>query len=121
MYGSTIGINLILFFFVFPLLANVSSAGETAYFENPENLRVAELKVNIPCPGHSFLISNELKTINGVIDVKYSFPDNFEVQYNKSQTSANDMLILDVFDEYPATLINDSQSSQIYPVQMEAS
>ena len=117
MYGSTIGINLLLFFLVFPFLANFSLAGTVVFDGNPDNLGIMSLKSDIPCPGHAPLISNELKTIEGVVNVKYSFPNNFEVQYDKSRTSTNDMLSLEVFDEYPATLISDSQNTQVQEVQ----
>jgi len=117
MYGSTIGINLILFFFVFPLLANVSLTGAVVFDGNPESLGTISLKSDIPCPGHAPLISNEIKTIEGIIDVKYSFPNNFEVKYDKSKTSVNEILGLEVFEEYSATLISDSQSTQIQEVQ----
>ena len=117
MYGSTIGINLILFFFVFPLLANASITGAVVYSGDPQNFGVVELKVDIPCPGHAPLISNELKTIEGVINVKYSFPNNFEVQYDKSQTSIDGILSLEVFGEYSATLISDSQNNQVKELQ----
>lgn len=106
MYGSTIGINIILFFFVFPLLANISSTSATSP-EDLQSLEIIKLKVDIPCSGHAPLISNELKTIEGVINSKYSFPNNFEVQYNTRQTSTREILNLKVFDEYPATLINN--------------
>jgi len=114
MYGSTIGINLILFFLIFPLLANVSLA-------DPGNLIIGDatldIKVDIPCPGHAPLISNELKTISGVSDVQFSFPNNFAISYDSLKTSKTEMLSLDVFAEYPAEItgenlpITETQSS----------
>ena len=102
MYGSTIGINLILIFFIFPLLANVGgvSAAEIT------GSSVLSISVDIPCPGHAPLISNEVKTIPGVKGSEYSFPNNFEVYYDSSQTSEGEILALEVFDEYPATKLN---------------
>ena len=103
MYGSTVGINLVLFLFIFPLLANVSLAGGVIY-EGATNSMT--LSVEIPCPGHAPLISNELKTIPGVVDVKFSFPNDFDVTYVEG-TSEQDILGLDVFGVYPATQINE--------------
>lgn len=107
MYGSTIGINLVLFFLVFPMLANVGSASTA---ESLNSLGGTEgstlsLEVDIPCPGHAPLISNELKAIKGVVNVNYNFPNEFEVVYS-SETSKEDILGLEVFEEYPATVIN---------------
>ena len=66
----------------------------------------SSISVDIPCPGHAPLISNEVKTIPGVKGSEYSFPNNFEVYYDSSQTSEGEILALEVFDEYPATKLN---------------
>ncbi|MBT7903090.1 heavy-metal-associated domain-containing protein [Candidatus Woesearchaeota archaeon] len=106
MYGSTIGINLILFMLIFPLLANVSvaSPSQTAQFGDA----ALTLSVDIPCPGHAPLISEELKTINGVSNIHFSFPNDFEVTFSSKQTSKEEILKLEVFNEYPATVISES-------------
>jgi len=100
MYGSTVGINLVLFLFIFPLLANVSFTGDIIYGDGVSSL---ELEVKIPCPGHAPLISNELKTIPGVYDVEFSFPNKFEVIYG--DTNEQEILALEVFDTYAAMVI----------------
>lgn len=105
MYGSTIGINLVLFMVIFPLLANVSLAGAVEFDGNPEDLDYFKISVNIPCPGHAPLISNELKTIDGVIDSRFSFPNNFDVSYDITKTSIEEILSLEVFEEYSATVL----------------
>ena len=115
MYGTTIGINLLLFMVIFPYAANMSTASAApltgavigAEGTSTDNLALIILEVNIPCPGHAPLISSELKTIDGVIDIKYSFPNTFEVRYDESQTSVDAMLSLRVFDEYPAAVIGN--------------
>jgi len=108
MYGSTVGINLVLFLFIFPMLANVSFAGEDV--SDITGSATLSMSVDIPCPGHAPLISNELKTIEGVQDVHYSFPNNFDVTYDAVKTSKSNMLSLDVFDEYPATVLEESEA-----------
>jgi copper chaperone CopZ len=110
MYGSTLIINGLFFFVIFPLLTNVSLVGATEFIGNPQNIETIDLSVNIPCPGHAPLISNELKAISGVVSVKYSFPNNFRVQYDKTKTSIEEILSPEVFDEYPAKIISTSSS-----------
>lgn len=119
MYGSTIGVNLVLFFFIFPLLANISLTGAVVFDGNPEDLKTFKMSVNIPCPGHAPLISNEVKTIEGVIDSRFSFPNNFEVNFDSSKTNINEILSLEVFNQYPATITEEeiSQSNTLQEVQ----
>lgn len=116
MYGSTLGINLFLFFLVFPLLANVNTVN--AYADpNPNQSQVLgganglQLQVNIPCPGHAPLITGELKSIEGVNSVKFDFPNYFDVDYD-SRTSKEEILALEVFKTYNATLISENNSSE---------
>jgi len=118
MFGSTIGINLILFFLVFPLLANIGSVSA----QEMEDASLLKISVNIPCPGHAPLISNELKTIQGVQGSKFSFPNDFDVYYDNSQTSKQEILSLEVFDAYPAEVLGeDSQVKQIQPTTFDTS
>jgi len=107
MYGSTIGINLLLFMLVFPLLANVSLSSPSAAAVGSESASMStiRLQVDIPCSGHAPLISNELKTINGVSDIKFSLPNIFDVKYDSTKTSKQQILSLDVFKTYKVTVI----------------
>jgi len=117
MYGSTIGINLLFFMVIFPLLANVSASPNTgitgAAIGTGENaLSSLKLSVDIPCPGHAPLISSELKTIEGVIDVKFDFPNNFNVKYDPKKTSKQEILSLEVFKTYKANVLDESSVQQ---------
>jgi len=111
LYGTTISVNLILFMVVFPLAANIDAksssptvAGKSYnQVENSQNLLV--LEVNIPCPGHAPLITDELKKINGVKSVKFSFPNKFDVSYRSNITSKEQILSLKVFDTYKAEVV----------------
>ena len=107
MYGSTIGINLVLFILIFPFLANFTGAA----IDDTTGLSLMQIKVDIPCPGHAPLISNELQTVNGVKGSKYSFPNNFDVYYDSSQTSEQEILSLEVFEEYPAEVTGGNQQT----------
>ncbi|MEM5874813.1 MAG: hypothetical protein QW641_02720 [Candidatus Aenigmatarchaeota archaeon] len=126
MYGSTVGTNILFFILIFPMLTNISTTsnnnlsitGATGVVGvgtddnkngfDPSTLRLLKLSVDIPCPGHAPLISNELKSISGVIDVKFSFPNVFEVKYDSTKTSKQKILSLAVFDSFPATVFSDS-------------
>lgn len=99
MYSTTVGINILLFFLIFPLTANISGASI-----DTTGLDSLSMEVKIPCPGHAPLITSELESINGVEKITYSFPNKFEVFYNSEITDSNEMISLDVFKEYPATI-----------------
>ena len=116
MYGVTVGINLVLFLAVFPALANLDTGsfaeqpagtGLASLAESPEGSQNSQLRlqVNIPCPGHAPLISGELKTIGGVTGVRYAFPKYVDVAFDSGQTSKEEILSLEVFETYPATLL----------------
>jgi len=117
MYGSTIGINLLLFLVIFPLLANVSLASPTGNLIAGVNdsLSTLKMQVDIPCSGHATLISGELKKIDGVTGIQFSLPNIFTVTYDPSKTSQQQILALDAFKTYKATILSQSsdQNSQL--------
>jgi len=112
MYGSTVGINLLLFFVIFPLIANVSNAPLTGAAVDMPGIATVSMSVEIPCPGHAPLISEELKTIDGVLSVQFSYPNIFDVQYDSSKTSVEEMKSLEVFEIYKATILEQAQTTQ---------
>jgi len=115
MYGSTVGVNIILFFFIFPFLANFTGASVA----NPDDYYSLSLRVDIPCPGHAPLISSELSTIEGVEGVEYSFPNKFEVFYSDPNLES-EILSLEVFDEYPATVKDSSDPESVQKASASA-
>ncbi|MFA4946151.1 MAG: hypothetical protein WC607_01260 [Candidatus Micrarchaeia archaeon] len=129
MFGSTIGVNLLFFFVLFPMLANftaaqpVALANESCPFGSSGQADCAlagfsivrqalpqtaslQLSVDIPCSGHAALISGELKKVDGVTAVRFDSPNLFAVSYDALRTSPQGILSLAVFKEYPATIIN---------------
>jgi copper chaperone CopZ len=106
LYGTTIFVNLLFFMVIFPYLANLNRVQPAALIE-PTPLSSITLKVKILCSGHAPLISNELKKIDGVEDVKFSFPNLFEIKYNSSKTSKDKILSLKIFDTYKAEIIKE--------------
>jgi len=117
MYGSTIGINLILFLLIFPMLANIGAVSA----EEADDFSRLTISVNIPCPGHAPLITNELKTIKGVKGSEFKFPNDFNVYYDSSITNKNEILSLEVFNEYPATVISEDASQNYVQPQQQTS
>ena len=115
MYGSTIGINLLLFMLIFPLLANVSVAQPvTGNILANNALSSIKLTVDIPCSGHAPLISDELKKLEGISNVQFSLPNVFDVKYDSSKTTKQQILSLEVFKTYKATVLSESvQSTQL--------
>jgi hypothetical protein len=105
MYGSTVGINILLIFLVFPFLASATGGVTEAEAIGSDILKIS---VDIPCPGHAPLITNELSTIEGVKGSEYSFPNDFEVYFDSSITSQEEILSLGVFEEYPATVLEEA-------------
>ncbi len=105
MYGLTVGINLLLFFVIFPAVAT-SSPGSLDGLN--EQYSMLNMDVDIPCPGHAPLITYELENIEGVVDVGYSSPENFDVYYDESVTNSDEILSLDVFSQYPATVLSQN-------------
>jgi len=120
LYGTTIGVNLLLFLVIFPLLANAtlaspSNTGTAVPASNGDGLSSLKLTVDIPCSGHASLITGELKSISGVGSVQFSLPNVFDVKYDSTKTSKQQILSLDVFKTYKATVLDETstQNNQI--------
>jgi copper chaperone CopZ len=109
LYGTTVAINLLLFMVVFPLVANVSSASAAPTGPGAASaaaLSSLKLQVNIPCSGHASLISGDIKAISGVSSVTFSFPNIFEVKYDPTKTTEQQILELGIFKTYAATVVS---------------
>jgi len=118
LYGTTIGINLLLFTVVFPITANLNSgtgfkAASTVTIGAAEQLfptgpnALITLRVEIPCSGHAPLITGELKKISGVENIKFRLPNLFDIGYDSQKTTKEEILSLEVFNTYKATLIGE--------------
>jgi copper chaperone CopZ len=94
---------------IFPYLANLNRVQPSVLIEATP-LSSITLKVEIPYPGHASLISNELKKIDGVEDVKISFLNLFDVRYDPSKTPKEKLLSLEVFNTYKAVVIKETTS-----------
>jgi len=101
LYSVTILINLLMFFVVFPVLANINSNNIISQEKYLANLSLA---VQIPCSGHAPLIIDELKKDSGVGFVRFEMPDIFEIKYDPEKTSQEKIISLEIFKTYKAIL-----------------
>lgn len=104
LYGTTIGINLLFFLVVFPMTANFKSKRPSVLAS--QTASVATLKVAIPCSGHAPLITEELGKIKGIGDVEFRLPNYFDIQFDKSRVSLNEILEIEIFKTYKAEISN---------------
>lgn len=105
LYGATIGINLLFFLVIFPKIANLNLGGTKVLSERSNYLKV-NLSVDIPCSGHATLITDELKKIKGVGQVIFKSPNIFEVSYDHSQVTLEQILGAEVFKTFKAEILN---------------
>ncbi len=102
-FGTTIGVNLLFLLVFFPAIANVDfglgSSGLSA------NISRNILQVDIPCPGHAFLVNSELRNLSGVEKSKFDPPDYFEVFYDDKKVSIEEIIFLNIFKEYEAIVV----------------
>ena len=101
LYSATILINLLMFFVIFPALANINSNNVINQEKYLANLAIA---VQIPCSGHAPLIVDELKKDSGVGFVKFEIPNIFEIKYDPEKTSQEKIISLEIFKTYKAIL-----------------
>ncbi len=100
LYSTTALVNILMFFVLFPAIANIS--GKLPEAQASANLSVCTLKVDIPCSGHAPLIINGLKKSAGVTSVKFTMPNLFEIGYDSQKTSLAKISSLDIFDSFKA-------------------
>jgi len=102
MYGSVLLVNLAMIYLIFPALANsgfdkgLSEASVVA-----QNYSLIVLKVDIPCSGHSYLIVDELKKVEGIKDIKFRLPNLFDVYFDSKIINEERILSLPIFKEFP--------------------
>lgn len=114
MYGTTMAVNLLLVFVVFPAVAgagsNYSGSSLTgASINTIGGVSKLTLQVAIPCAGHAPLITGELKKVSGVSSVSFKSPNVFEIGYSPASVK-DTILSLAIFKEYPATVLSDKQA-----------
>ncbi|HOW60476.1 MAG TPA: hypothetical protein P5548_01945 [Candidatus Moranbacteria bacterium] len=101
LYFSTIMVNLLMFFVVFPFLANAYQKKPVVQGESSSNL---SLSVQIPCSGHATLIIDEIKKDSGVQSVEFNTPGIFKIKYDPNETSQEKIASAEIFKTYKATI-----------------
>ena len=116
LYTTTVAVNLLFFFVIFPAVANLSFAS-AATADSSSDYPTITLNVAIPCSGHAPLIISELQKVPGIKDVKYN--GDFVVYYDSAVTDKNKITSIDIFKEYPAKILSESQSLSPAPLISE--
>ena len=122
-YLIALGIIMVSLFFVFPMLINAGT-------QNPQEKNVASqvtlapasigtqnlslegssqtitLEVQIPCQGHTQYIVEEITKISGVLNVKSIAWNKFQVNFDTTKTTKDQILKANIFGTYPAKLTN---------------
>lgn len=99
MFGSTLAVNLILFFGIFPAVANMN-AGQAAVSDAAVTLSVA-----LPCSGHAPLITQDLLAQSGVTSVKFQLENRFIVSYDPQKVTVEQIMERPIFKEFKAKVI----------------
>lgn len=102
LYATTILTNLLMFFVVFPAVANMENkknAGAKGEFSK------LSLAVDIPCSGHAPLIIEEIKKNSPVQSVTFEAPGKFIISYDPEKTTPKNIESLDIFKTFPAKTI----------------
>lgn len=99
LYGITIFVNMFMFSYVFPVLANINS--KNLVFEDTTNLSIT---VQIPCSGHAPLIIDELKKDPGIKNIVFSMPNKFKIDYDPKQTNPQKISSMEIFKTYTCTI-----------------
>jgi len=105
LYGTTILINLVLFIWVFPTMANLGNQKIPDQAVISQGLVKLTIKVAIPCTGHAGLITGDLRKINGVENVEFRQPQFFDIIINSSKVSKEKILALEIFKTYSVQVI----------------
>lgn len=109
LFGTTIFVNLFFFLVIFPMAGNlgigrVRNMGVLGEVRDIRELRELTIKVRIPCAGHAPLITEELKKIEGVEEVKFANPNQFKVDFDPRKTSVGHILSNEIFKSFPAEI-----------------
>ena len=105
LYGTTIAVNLLLFMVIFPLVANMKSSQIKGTVLSESTQSKISLEVAIPCPGHAPLIIDELGRVEGISWVEFKFPNLFEVNFDSRKISPEEILTLEIFKTFKASIL----------------
>ena len=108
LYSGTILVNLLMFFIILPMLANINPQKEpekyTAVQNQKNSLSDLTLSVQIPCSGHAALIIDEIKKNCDIQSIVFSLPNTFSIKYDPQKISPEKIASLEIFKTYEATI-----------------
>lgn len=105
LYGTTLLINVVFIYYIFPALASSAANIGNNQAAVSQATATMTIRVNIPCSGHASLIISELKQAKGVGSVSYAPLNTFTVNYDPVVINEDSILGLEIFKTYPATKI----------------
>src|SRR3989344_973190 len=88
LFGGVILVNLIMFYFIFPLAAS-NLSGKA--IEQGDEILILKME-KLPCSGHASLVIDELSKVEGIKSVKFRMPNYFDVSYDKDECSESEIL-----------------------------
>ncbi|MFH0857766.1 MAG: hypothetical protein V1848_03400 [Candidatus Magasanikbacteria bacterium] len=81
---------------VFPLMANYS----TDYAYGIQEQNTMKVQLDIPCTGHAPFITNELKKVDGITQVRFQIPSTFTLSYDSHIITEEEIKKLPIFQEF---------------------
>ncbi len=105
-YSVIMVVNLLMFFVVFPVLANFKGDKNTiaSTSTSQDNLSSLIIKTQIPCSGHAPLIIDEIKQNKGIVSVNFSMPNVFKVVYDPQRITPEKIISSQALKTYQATI-----------------
>lgn len=104
-YSGILVVNVLMFFVVFPAMANFDSGKRLreAPSVSKDALSFLTIKTQIPCSGHAPLIIDEIKQNKDVYSVTFSMPNTFNVSYDPKKTSPEEIVSVETLKIYKTT------------------
>lgn len=99
LFITTLAVNGLMFYAVFPAMANMGST--TAIRQQSASLVI---KVALPCAGHAPLVTQALAGIPGVESIKFVLPDKFIISYDSEKATPAMILNREIFKSFKATV-----------------
>jgi len=97
LYATTIIVNILVAYVIIP----GSTYRQTKPIENNgQQLAIASINVQLPCPGHAPLIIDEVEKISGVAAVTFKLPETFKISYDPAKTSPEKLAAAEIFKTF---------------------
>jgi len=102
LYLTTIIINIFFFFVIFPALAILNNN----FDEMVQGSNFITLKVDLPCPGHAYLMVGDFEKIPGVNNINFKMPNLFDISFDPTVVSAQQILDIDILKIYQSQIVS---------------